>query len=275
TTVSVRSVFGDFAPHCPGMSQVRAPRFCRTCVVTLWSDRYKIVAGRRSGRDGGAICMARSWVKAHTRNGGPVRGHWRNPKPRKAAVTVALTIPLGGPVSFAPLRGGDMAPPRGKGGAEISVNQTRAKVEFDRVTVRLTAKGYKVNLHAKQDTDCVSHSRDRVQGFFRTNPCTSLERAYIELRNKRTGVILVDISRVDMPNAEAANRYKKLVDKPKPGTVPELSRESKRYRNLPFDDHMYSSGFDGPTAVWNSQVEPVTWLPARRVLEEIRAAARQ
>jgi hypothetical protein len=220
--------------------------------------------------------MARSWVRRHIRNGRPVRAHWRNTKSRRAAATVAITITLGGTVSFAVQRGGAISPPGGNGGAKISVNQTRAKVEFQRVKVRLAAKGYKVNLHARQDVDCVSHSRDQVQEFFRTSPCTSLERAYIELRNKRNGVILIDISRVDMPNAGAAKRYKKLVDQPETGNVTELSRESKRYRKLPFDDHIYSSGFDGPTTVWNSQVEPVTWWwPARRVLEEIRAATRQ
>jgi hypothetical protein len=155
------------------------------------------------------------------------------------------------------------------------VNKTRAKAEFDRVTVRLTAKGYKVDLHAKYDVDCVSNSRKDVQNFFRTNPCTSLERAYIELRNKRNEVILIGISRVDMPNADAASRYKKLVDRGGTGNVTELWREKKQYRNRPPHDYMYSSGFDGPTTVWNSQVEPVTWSPSPRVLAEIRTATRQ
>jgi hypothetical protein len=177
-------------------------------------------------------------------------------------------------VSFSALRGAQSVPHRiSDDGAKLAANEARAKIAFDRVTVRLTAKGYKVELHARQDTDCVPHSYGRVQSFLRSNPCTSLERAYVELRDKHKNVVLVALSRVDMPNAEAASRFKALVDVGGTGNVTELSRDGGAFRNVRYDGMTYASGLDGPNTVWNLQVQPAGWSTAAKILNEIRGAS--
>ena len=171
-------------------------------------------------------------------------------------------------IGFSP--GGGVSAPRG--GTVTPAKEVPSKVDFSRVLVRLRTNGYHVTVRVAQGGDCVAHSYGTVQGFFRSNPCSSLSRAVFELRDRHKNVILLALSQVDMPSVAAARSYKALVDRDATGNITELSRESGAYRSVRYTGDFYASSLDGRT-VRNAQVQPVGWWPAAALLNSIRSDA--
>lgn len=156
------------------------------------------------------------------------------------------------------------------GGPRVSKAEIQAKnsKDFNSAKARWEDRGYDVNLRVKDDENCLIHSYGEVRDFFRANPCDLLSRAVFELRDKQKNVVLVAVSRVDMPGAGEASELKTLVDAGGTGNVTELSRESGPYRDVRFTGEGYTSSLSGPT-VQNTQVQPVGWSAGDSILHEI------
>jgi hypothetical protein len=131
-----------------------------------------------------------------------------------------------------------------------------AQAGFRRAAAALVAKGYRVDLEERSETDCAAHSYGQVEQFFQLHPCKWVARAYLAVRNSTQGLVLVAISWVDMPDAVTAASYKHLVDGSGTGNVTELSRDIGPYRNIAYSGEFYASGMIG-TSVWNAQAQPV------------------
>jgi hypothetical protein len=98
-------------------------------------------------------------------------------------------------------------------------------------------------------------------------------RAVIEVTDKRKNVVLIAVSRVDMPTAADARQYKELVDRDDTGNITELSREGGRYQSYRYTGRFYNSSIDGPS-VENTQVEPVGWWPGVAAMNRLRGDTR-
>jgi hypothetical protein len=142
-------------------------------------------------------------------------------------------------------------------------------VEIERVEVRLKIKGFHTTARVDRQHDCAAHSYGLVQDYFRSHPCGGVTRAVIELTDKRRNVLLIAVSRVDMPTPTEAAQYRKLVDQDGTGNVTELSRERGRYRSYHYTGRFYTSSLDG-TSVENIQIEPVGWWPAVAAMNRLR-----
>src|SRR6266516_6780186 len=92
----------------------------------------------------------------------------RSPAKTAGAITIGLTITIAAnwPPSDASLFEGSksLRAPRIKVEAE-------ARADFKKSESRFRARGYKVNLDARFDTDCAAHSYGQVHGFFVLHPC--------------------------------------------------------------------------------------------------------
>lgn len=182
------------------------------------------------------------------------------------AVTVGLTITIAANAS--PFEAGSsLRMPR------IKV-EAQARADFEKSESRFRARGYKVNLNIRFDTDCAAHSYGKVHYFFMLHPCNLLSRAAFILRDKHQDAILVAISWVSMPSATLAKQYKTLVDTWRTGNVTELSREIGPYKNVRFTGKNYTSGRDGET-VWNAQGQPALRPMDITVIKAILTASRQ
>lgn len=198
------------------------------------------------------------------------------PTPRKlsktARITVVATISviftIGG-IIFGPKIFNSGSGGTGSGSSEVggegklTVNGSTVNVQakFTHATATLSASGFGGYIIPAFDDNCESHSYGHVQGFFKSNPCKWLARAYIVVHETKQDAVLVAISWVDMPTLSLAMDYKRLVDKPDTGNINELSRESGPYRIVVFNGDYYQSGIVG-TAVWNVQVQPVGSISA-------------
>ncbi len=225
-------------------------------------------------------------VKGHVRNGRWVRPHRRrNPGGQAGGsgpsgngttvvllITVTLALGGGGYLAFHEVAGvgGSKASTAGRAPSSKVKVSAEAQAGFRRAEATLVASGNKTKLAVKYETDCAAHSYGRVRTFFRSNPCTSLSRAYIQIGDSE---LLVAISWVQMPDTSSAESYKRLVDTPGAGNVTELSRETTLYKNIKYTDGAHTSGFHG-TAVWNVQVQPVFPRPPE-VVDKILADSRQ
>jgi hypothetical protein len=213
--------------------------------------------------------MPKVRVRAYRRKDGTwVRSHWRGAGGAGGAVIVAIAVgglTLGG--SGTAVKAGSNAGRAPVGKVKVSAE---AQVGFNRAKAALEASGHKAVLKMDLGTDCAAHSYGRVHTFFRSNPCTSLSRAYIQIGDSE---LLVAISWVQMPDASSAASYKRLVDTPGAGDVTELSRETTLYKNIKYTDSAHTSGIHG-TAVWNVQVQPVFPRPPE-VVDKILADSRQ
>lgn len=76
------------------------------------------------------------------------------------------------------------------------------------------------------------------------------------MRGGHNAVAVVAVAAVDMPDAAAARRLQRLVDRHGTGNVTELSRERGRYRHIRFTGRYYESVREDETVV-NIQAEPV------------------
>lgn len=195
-------------------------------------------------------------VRAHTRGGAPVRAHTRS-APRgsgvvASALAVGLVLGTGGTAGI----GADVsAGTGGSAGATRGAVQVR-KAEVDNVVLRLQRSGLRASARVGEyERDCAGHSYEQVHQYFLANPCAGMFRAAIEVRDRRSPVVLVAISWVDMPDEHGARVFHALVDRYGTGNVTELSREVGRYRHVRFTGQHYDSDRDDASVV-NTQVQP-------------------
>jgi hypothetical protein len=131
--------------------------------------------------------------------------------------------------------------------------RTAAQAGFKRAEAKLVASGYKTRLTMGFETDCTAHSYGQVREFFKSNPCTWLARAYVQLGYSE---VLVAISWVEMPSTRLSRAYKRLVDTPDSGGIVELSRDTALYRKISYANSAHTSGMQD-TSVWNVQAQPI------------------
>jgi hypothetical protein len=209
-------------------------------------------------------------VRSHRRGDGThVRAHTRRGPRRRATVGVALGaavtvgVALPGPGGSLPVKPRVPHP---------SSTEARVRVEIKRIELRLKTKGFRATTRVDRQQDCTAHSYGLVRDYFRSHPCNGVTRAVIEVTDKRRNVVLIAVSRVDMPSAAEARQYKRLVDRDRTGNVTELSRDRGSYRSYRYTGRFYTSSIDGPS-VENIQVEPVGWSPAVAAIDRLRRAA--
>jgi hypothetical protein len=210
------------------------------------------------------VVNVRSYVK---RDGTSVRAHTRRGPARAAAgAVIAVTVTVG----FSDVSGSLTIKPRAP---RTSTTEVRTKVDTKRIELRLKTKGLRTTSTVDRQEDCAAHSYGAVRDFFRSHPCDGVTRAVIEVTDKRKNVVLIAVSRVNMPTAADARQYKKLVDRDDTGNITELSRESGRYQSYRYTGRFYASSIDGPS-VENTQVEPVGWWPGVAAMNRLRGDAR-
>jgi hypothetical protein len=200
------------------------------------------------------------------------RGSPANPAPGRAAapqpggpVTSPRPAPSSGPASPAP-SAPSAAPP--------AAQYAQPEAGFQQAQAALRAAGYQGALAERLGGDCATYSYGQVQGFFQAHPCRWLARAYLAVSAPGQGgatVVLVAISWVDMPSAQLAGQFKRLVDTGGTGNVTELSRDTGSYQDVSFSGAFYQSGITG-TAVWNVQAQPVQPIAVPAVQAILRAS---
>ena len=103
---------------------------------------------------------------------------------------------------------------------------------------------------ARSDTDCAGNAYGKVADFFRTAPCTKLDRAlYSSTVDGR--IVVVSVSVVQMPTDQAAGDLRKLADTSGTGNVSDLLRAGVRVPEGPesLTDAGYASTQDGAAVV--------------------------
>lgn len=113
------------------------------------------------------------------------------------------------------------------------------------------ADGYQFTQRAAQtDTDCVGNSYGQVADFFRSTPCTRLQR-YLYTSSIDGRPVVVSVSSVQMADEQAATALKKLADTDGTGNVADLLRAGVRVPGLPdaLSDASYASTRNGSTVV--------------------------
>ncbi|WP_219417031.1 hypothetical protein [Pseudonocardia nigra] len=127
-----------------------------------------------------------------------------------------------------------------------------------RTVLRLEQRGLRVERRVTSDAaDCAAHSYGLVREFFQEQPCSALYRPLFEVHDTRRDVVLVAVAWVDMPDVDQARAFKRLVDRHGTGNVTELSRETRRYRNVRFSGEYYASVRNDSTVI-NVQAQPVS-----------------
>ncbi len=127
-----------------------------------------------------------------------------------------------------------------------------------RTVLRLEQRGLRVEQRVmSDDAECAAHSYGLVREFFQEQPCSALYRALFEVHDRRRNVVLVAVAWVDMPDADQARAFKRLVDRHGTGNITELSRETRRYRNVRFSGEYYASVRNDSTVI-NVQAQPVS-----------------
>lgn len=214
-------------------------------------------------------------VRRYTRKDGTdVRPHSRSTPGKSGAGVVAIVLGLLFLVTGASGPGGASAVGGGAAGSARTSVQARDQKSLEAV-VRLERKGFRISSRVTaDDTDCAEHSYGQVQEFFRTHPCMALFRALIEVRDRRRNVVLMAVAWVEMPDADSAGDFKRLVDRHGSGNITELSRERGRYRDVRFTGDIYKSGRDSEIVV-NAQAQPVhRGVGAAALAEIVQAAVR-
>jgi hypothetical protein len=158
-------------------------------------------------------------------------------------------------------------------GSSTSALSIEAQAGFKRAEAALTASHFRTKLAMESNNNCAAHSYGQVRDYFQSNPCRHLARAYIQVGDIERSLILVAISWVEMPTSTSARDYKHLVDIPDTGNITELSRETKLFEHIAYDNAVYGSGIKG-NFVWNIVVKPVFPTPAD-VMNQVISDARQ
>jgi hypothetical protein len=182
----------------------------------------------------------------------------KGPTPGQVVGAVAVAVALaagGGTVAVTGSSGtsGAGTSTSARSSAQIRDREARA------VAQRLVRSGFRIDDEMSADgDDCAAHSYGQVQEFFEKHPCRALYRTLFEVRDRRGGLLLVAVARVDMPDPESARAFRELVDTYGTGNITELNRErgGYRHRNIRFTGKRYASSRTGNTVI-NAQAEPV------------------
>jgi len=139
---------------------------------------------------------------------------------------------------------------------------------FTTVVSKLQRQGRTIQrLDEAFDTDCAANSYGQVHDFFAAQPCEAMGRAVFEIVEGADRII-VAVSVVDMPDAEQARTYQRLVDTHGTGNVTEL-RASRR---VTWTGKHYESALNETTVV-NAQAEPAgRTATAARLASAVAAA---
>jgi len=95
-----------------------------------------------------------------------------------------------------------------------------------------------------------------VRDYFSGHPCQGVKRAWYEVSDDEDNAAVLSVAWVEMPDAEAANDLKRLVDRPGTGNVTELSREDGPHGNVRYSGWYYRSDRDGDVFT-SVQAEPL------------------
>jgi hypothetical protein len=104
--------------------------------------------------------------------------------------------------------------------------------------------------------DCAANSYGQVRNHFSDHPCQRVERAWYEVSDDEDNEAVLSVAWVEMPDAEAANDLKRLVDRPGTGNVTELSKQDGPYQDVRYSGWYYRSDVDGAT-FRSVQAEPL------------------
>jgi hypothetical protein len=189
------------------------------------------------------------------------RGRWTKTGGGVVAVIVALVVGAGGAGTTV----GASAGAAGSGtaaGRSVGTNQggaTRVRAR-DRSTAqmvrRLESRGLQVTERGVDaDDDCAAHSYGQVRTLFVRQPCDTVYRALLEVRDGRAAAV-VAVAWVDMPDEAQAREYQQLVDRHGTGNITELTTQGVRPTSVRWTGERYRSARDGATVV-NLQAEPL------------------
>jgi hypothetical protein len=175
------------------------------------------------------------------------------------AAAMVIALGAGGAAGIGVSTGGFGA--SGSGASSASQGARATSRSSDSARIRLSARNVRVNIHVSDDSDdCVSHSSDDIQEFFRTHPCVAMYRALFEIRDSEGNIALVAAAWVEMADASSARELVRLLDIEFTGNITELSEERGRYRDIRWGGDAYKSVHDGAVVI-TAQAEPV--LPRR------------
>ena len=89
-----------------------------------------------------------------------------------------------------------------------------------------------------------------------TTRASGVERAWYEVGDDEDNSAVLSVAWVEMPDAEAADDLKRLVDRPGTGNVTELSKQDGPYQDVRYSGWYYRSDVDGAT-FRSVQAEPL------------------
>ena len=122
---------------------------------------------------------------------------------------------------------------------------------------QLESDGLQVRqMSTAENDDCAANSYGEVRNYFSDNPCQGVQRAWYEVSDDEDNAAVLSVAWVEMPDAEAANDLKRLVDRPGTGNVTELSKEDGPYQDVRYSGWYYRSDVDGAT-FRSVQAEPL------------------
>jgi hypothetical protein len=122
---------------------------------------------------------------------------------------------------------------------------------------QLESDGLQVRqMSTAENDDCAANSYGEVRDYFSGHPCQGVQRAWYEVRDDEDNAAVLSVAWVEMPDAEAANDLKRLVDRPGTGNVTELSKADGPYQDVRYSGWYYRSDVDGAT-FRSVQAEPL------------------
>lgn len=138
----------------------------------------------------------------------------------------------------------------GSSGSPVSGQQASRTPAPTSTSIR-AAGGYQFTQHAsRSDSDCAANAYGKVAEYFRSTPCTKLDRAlYTSTVDGRLVVAAVAVVRLS--SDQAATELKKLADANGTGNVSDLLRAGVRVPNGPdaLTDAGYAATRDGSAVV--------------------------
>lgn len=122
---------------------------------------------------------------------------------------------------------------------------------------QLESDGLQVRqMSTAENDDCAANSYGEVRDYFSGHPCQGVKRAWYEVSDDEDNAAVLSVAWVEMPDAEAANDLKRLVDRPGTGNVTELSKADGPYQDVRYSGWYYRSDVDGAT-FRSVQAEPL------------------
>jgi hypothetical protein len=122
---------------------------------------------------------------------------------------------------------------------------------------QLESDGLQVRqMSTAENDDCAANSYGEVRDYFSGHPCQGVQRAWYEVSDDEDNAAVLSVAWVEMPDVEAANDLKRLVDRPGTGNVTELSKADGPCQDVRYSGWYYRSDVDGAT-FRSVQAEPL------------------